>query len=260
MTQVSHPGEPAQPTPSASTSPQVPRPSGNPDTSQAAAPAPPSAPPFRLRLRTRNWEKVAAITAAAAAATGLIFSAWTTYISQEIARDQLSHSKDQDIQEDRSQAILANAWVVFRKGTQELVVVNRSLDPIKDVTVGIIVSGYPESNDKELKVAALGVTDAIPPCSKVEIKTKGIYATDGGKNVLIETAFIDDYFLAFRDANAKEWEREKDGEIRKVSQNSPESTSAKYRTYLEMSEFDGPHQVPIDEAMRSYSPFECGEK
>ncbi|MFD9444711.1 hypothetical protein ACFWBR_39560 [Streptomyces sp. NPDC060006] len=177
-----------------------------------------------------------------------------------MARDQLAQSKNQDIQEDRSQAALTNAWVVFSGGTQKLVVVNRSFDPIKDVTVGLIINGYPGGADKELKVAVLGVADAIPPCSKVEIKAKGIYATSGGENVLIEAAFIDDYFLAFRDANAKEWEREKGGGMRKISQTSSGSTSSKYRAYLSTDKFDGPHQVPVDEALRAYTPFNCGDK
>ncbi|MER6187713.1 hypothetical protein [Streptomyces sp. NPDC001652] len=205
---------------------------------------------------------MAAVTAAAAAATGLIFSAWTTYISQEVARDQLSQSKEQNEGEERSQVALVNAWEEHKKDALVLVIVNRSLDPIKDVMVGIILSGSTDpldENSHELKVATLGTTDSIPPCSKVEIETEDIYATDKEGNVKLDYVSFVDYFLSFRDANAKGWERQRDGTIKQVSHEGSTPSQKRYLSYMETEKYDGPHQAQIDHALRSYAPLDCGK-
>ncbi|MEV2211591.1 hypothetical protein AB0H86_09030 [Streptomyces sp. NPDC050997] len=215
---------------------------------------------MRQALRAINWEKMAAITASAAAAIGLIFSAWTTYISQEVARDQLTQSEEQKTDEERSQAALVNAWDEQKKeGTHTLVIANRSLDPIKDAVLGLVLSGYVGDleDNRNVKVATLGTVDSIPPCSKIEVEIKDIYATDRGKNLKLESTVIQDYFLSFRDANAKEWERQKDGRVHQVSQRDSNLTQNRYLSAMETDEFDGPHQAQIDQALDAYLPLDC---
>ncbi|MFE2419700.1 hypothetical protein [Streptomyces hokutonensis] len=205
---------------------------------------------------------MATITAAAAAAVGLVFSAWTTYISQEVARDQLAHSRDQDEESERSQAASADAWVEQRwtSAVTVLVVANRSPDPLKDVVVGMIVEGSAEAGKKYLKVAIISAADSIPPCSKVELHLNSIYAADGKENVPLEGVTVYDYFLSFRDANARKWERDKHGSLHQIPGKSDNSTQDEYLSLGGTPEYDGPHQAKIDEELNSYKPLDCGDK
>lgn len=259
MAQATRPDEPEPP---ASPPAQVPPPRPTPDPGQTPTPRLSRRLRARQALHRTNWERLATITAAAAAAIGLVFSAWTTYISQEVARDQLAHSKDQDEESQRSQAASANAWVEqrWKSGVAALVISNRSFEPLKDVVVGMIVFGYVGEEQKPLRVATISIADSIPPCSKVELHLKDVYATDEKVNTLLEHAKVDDYFISFRDANAREWERDKYGSLRQASRNADNSTREEYVSLGETLEYDGPHQAKLDEELNSYKALDCGDR
>ncbi|WP_404200240.1 hypothetical protein [Streptomyces tauricus] len=258
MTQPTHSGEPEASSPSA---PQVPQ------TTPAPSQDPAARPPTRRSLRGTEWEKIAAVTAAAAAALGLVFTAWTAYIAQEVARDQLSQSQQQDAESERSQAASTNAWVEqnVEDGVQTLVVANRFPDPIKDVVVGLIVDGLVDEfrNGKTQSgegIVIIAAADSIPPCAKVEMELEEVYITKNNKSVPLMAPKVQDYFLAFKDANAKEWERDKYGSLTRKSQNSKDSTRNKYISLLDTPKYDGPHQPNVDRGINAYKPIDCGNR
>ncbi|MEU5324609.1 hypothetical protein AB0G67_49125 [Streptomyces sp. NPDC021056] len=130
------------------------------------------------------------------------------------------------------------------------------------MAVGLIVSGYvdPISADRNPKVAIIGTTDSIPPCSKVEVHIDQIYAADRGENLLLRGASVVDYFLDFIDANAEGWERQKDGTILQKKKDSNGSAQQRYLSIMDDPDYDGPHQALVDQSLDAHKPIECGNR
>lgn len=231
----------------ATTSPNSP----TPDNSGTPTPAPRS--PWRpSRIWSRfhawsqatNWERNAAIIASSAAAVGLIFNAWAIRISDEVAKDQLTHSREQDEDKVQTQAALVNIWEMRDKNFHPLfIVANRSRDPITRLTVGLWLEGSPEKLLEPEQVAFVEVGTSLPPCSRVVIDLRRVFviykgdAFDLGNSVAVRDAAI-----SFFDTNAREWERTYGG-LKEIKESLPSIPRKRFLAYADKYSHNAPHQA-----------------
>uniref|UniRef100_A0AAU3HRP1 Uncharacterized protein n=1 Tax=Streptomyces sp. NBC_01393 TaxID=2903851 RepID=A0AAU3HRP1_9ACTN len=95
------------------------------------------------RLRAARWAHVITVGGAGLAAVAAIGGLWAqavaTYWTQQTAMDQLSQSREDSQREEQAQASQVTFWVQDLKkgGGPELHVLNRSLDPVTHIVIGV---------------------------------------------------------------------------------------------------------------------------
>lgn len=259
MTLLPSSGEPTAPNGSGGVPPQG-GPAGSNASPNSGVPGPASGRTAR-RLRSVHGERGAAIILAIAAVVGIFLNWQTNETSKEVAKDQLAHSKKQDELTEKSQASLINLWPEYPKGgVSKLVVINRSLDPVRKVFLGMEISG--QAGGEEVEAVIMVPIEAIAPCSRAEIAMNGIYAPNrSGKNVLLESgAEFKDYSLSFVDSNGSEWERPHDGTLSLVEGDSGESPREKFKRLFMKKKYGMPHLLGPESALSSPAALEkCGE-
>lgn len=104
--------------------------------------------PDRMRPRARDepqtqspwrripWTHLGAVIGALAAIGGLIFTAVATYYSAAVSSDQLQQSREDAEREERAQASRVSFWFATEASGRRLHVMNRSPDPVTEVTFG----------------------------------------------------------------------------------------------------------------------------
>ncbi|MGW3157382.1 hypothetical protein [Streptomyces sp. NPDC001089] len=124
-----------------------------------------------------NWTNtitlVGVAIAAIAAITGLWFQAVATYWSQQTAKDQLDHSKEDDLKEERAQASRVTYWEEFTDDGPDIHVVNRSLDPVTTLFLDFTFILY--------GVAVEGNVTApvdLPPCTERVYRYANMHGED----------------------------------------------------------------------------------
>ncbi|MEU9731129.1 hypothetical protein [Streptomyces sp. NPDC048002] len=198
----------------------------------------------------------------ALAAVVALFLNWDTNdTAREVAQDQLKQSKKQDQLAEQAQASLVNLWPEYPKGGEsKLVVVNRSLDPVRKVFLGMEISGQAEG--ERVRAVIQVPVDALAPCSRAEIALIDIYAPNRhGENVRLDSgAEFKNYSLSFVDSDGNEWERPRDGKLYPAERNPGESAREKYRKLFEKGKYETPHQLGPESALGSPAVLEkCGE-
>jgi hypothetical protein len=193
----------------------------------------------RRRSRVETW---ALTIAAAVGAVSLGFTAWSTYMSVQVNKDQLKQSKEQDDDKEKEQASRVTFWTEEpppRNPQREvawwgnrLVIVNRSLDPV--LSVGVYYSLYENGASKQVFGEGWGRDgkwvgkwnsdsytlgnlvgrggawiDTLPPCSKVTIPAEGLLRHDG--KPVGDQAALEIHELAFSDVRGKSWARDERG-------------------------------------------------
>jgi hypothetical protein len=120
------------------------------------------------------------VIAALAASGGLAFSGWTSYYSVRTAQAQLDQSREDADRELRQQAVQVSTWTQIdgtnaprgEPGKTTGFVMNRSLDPVAQVIIGIAT----EADSKEKAHNFTLELGDLPPCSKVTIPAEVVHA------------------------------------------------------------------------------------
>ncbi|MER5949521.1 hypothetical protein ABT127_26065 [Streptomyces sp. NPDC001904] len=143
------------------------------------------------------WTTIGTVVGAMAAIGGLIFSGVATYYSAVVAQQQLEQTREDSEKEDRSQAARVNFWTEEpAKGSEQtLHLMNRSLDPVTDITA--LLWG---DSDAGIQL------EVLPPCSELDLKLSELtQAIDGGRIKLPSGEFS--IFMQYTDSDGKLWER-----------------------------------------------------
>ncbi|WP_189111827.1 hypothetical protein [Streptomyces camponoticapitis] len=140
----------------------------------------------RTRTRAESW---ALIVAALVGAASLSVTAWGTYWTAQVAGDQLAQSKEQNEDKARVQASKVTFWLERPKGESrdELVIVNRSLDPVNQLVVNIHIR-----DDATLMLLPPNTFSMLPPCSEIRIAASDPRLDFGeSKDLRVSMEFID---------------------------------------------------------------------
>jgi hypothetical protein len=152
-------------------------------------------------VRWVGWTHVITLTGAALAAIAAVGGLWAqavaTYWSQQIAKDQLSQSRDEEARQVRSQAAKVTYWggggsafewggtgtlTSAGDGSTALHVLNRSPDPVPYVDIAIEITGKNIQNDIQSEIWIISLR-SLPPCTHIEYQdsnlTLGFIQADG---------------------------------------------------------------------------------
>lgn len=175
--------------------------------------------------------------AAVVAAVGLGLTAWGTLKSAQVADDQLTQSRANQLKDAQAQASLITMWTEFDPPPKvlmhsggnpgRLVLANRSLDPIQvalhgavpnraALAPGVIPTAPPP---REPRIFYFG---SVPPCTRVtltraallQISWRPIDGSDalsraGGNGFSVES-------ITFTDRSGQTWKRSRDGFLTKA--------------------------------------------
>ncbi|WP_055692885.1 hypothetical protein [Streptomyces prasinopilosus] len=142
------------------------------------------------------------------AAISLIATAISTYYGAAVARDQLKQSQEDSRKEDRLQATRVAFWT--ESDGRELIIANRSLDPITVNGVYFTAHGFDE-NGVNLYLAYDLPLYAMPPCMRYTIKAKDLRQSK--TKFLPKDAWLRPWWLRFGDNSAEFWVRDNLGRI-----------------------------------------------
>ncbi|WP_159062923.1 hypothetical protein [Streptomyces scabiei] len=156
---------------------------------------------------------LATVLGAVAAVGGIVFTAIATFYSAEVAEDQLQQSKEDAAKETRAQA----SKVAFYGDTNGMIlygkkysVVNRSADPVTDVTAFLVAhvkSKFPKHIlDAPILEMHLGY---IPPCSRIVLTSSNLatFNEQGSLEALPGGQSFAVMVLQFTDSDGREWGR-----------------------------------------------------
>lgn len=158
--------------------------------------------PDRIRARVRSrdeprtvwqripWAHVGTVIGALAAIGGLVFTAVATYYSAAVSDDQLQESRQAADRAERAQAARVSFWVDTESGDRRFHVMNRSPDPVTEVSFR---GGAP------LTGPVLMTWDSLAPCQDFVIPVTSV--------VKPGALMPGDPELDFRDRNGKAWQR-----------------------------------------------------
>ncbi|WP_143659366.1 hypothetical protein [Streptomyces sp. M1013] len=207
-----------------------------------------------------------------------------TYWSAQVAEDQLEQSKEQDEDKAKDQASKVTYWLEDHESDNQkqlgasrnrLVIVNRSLDPVKQV--GFLYRAYEGEMRGSVPIfrpAAAGGSwiPTIPPCSKITVESTSLLNEDGSP--VSHVAVSDVSEMAFNDAKGVAWhrvrgllEKGKPGRTGKFSQDLPAIGDAAIINGRVFESFPEGHHLPNTEqpaisnsAATAKSLNECGSK
>lgn len=170
------------------------------------------------RLGTVRWTQhitvIGMAAGALAAIAGLWFQAVATYWSQQTAKDQLNQSKEDSDRTKREQASRIGFWAVNPRddnASGSLHVVNRSPDPVTDVSVLVAASPGPRVELWNLMI------DTMQPCSEYVYSFEKLKLTpqhevgDEVHEYSISTDGATVHRLYFRDQDGEPWVRTEEG-------------------------------------------------
>ncbi|WP_327138489.1 hypothetical protein OG585_52535 (plasmid) [Streptomyces sp. NBC_01340] len=133
--------------------------------------------------RRIDWMQISTVIAALAASVGLAFSGWTSYYSVRTAQAQLDQSREDADRELRQQAVQVSTWTQIdgtnaprgEPGKITGFVMNRSLDPVAQVIIGITTEADIGVVNERAHNFTLDLGE-LPPCSKVTIPAEVVHA------------------------------------------------------------------------------------
>ncbi|KES03718.1 hypothetical protein BU52_28785 [Streptomyces toyocaensis] len=170
------------------------------------------------RTRAETW----ALTAAAVVgAISLSVTAWGTYWTARVAEDQLQQSKEQDEDKAKAQAARVTYWLEqptsedprkVRGSGNRLVIVNRSLDPVTNVSfIYEVHEPVPHGSPDTAGLMAWGFSSisTFPPCSKTIVRSVDLSLTDG--KPVPTKAWLQIAEMVFVDAQGRGWHRGNEG-------------------------------------------------
>ncbi|MFF3489589.1 hypothetical protein ACFYXC_41165 [Streptomyces sp. NPDC002701] len=149
----------------------------------------------RTRTRAESW---ALIVAALVGAASLSVTAWGTYWTAQVAEDQLTQSKEHNEDKARAQASKVTFWLERPKGESrdELVIVNRSLDPVNQLVLDIR-----SGSTAIINLNVLNAFSVFPPCSEIRLATADLVPNfDEPQHLRVTVQFID--------SAGMQWERD----------------------------------------------------
>jgi hypothetical protein len=116
-----------------------------------------------------DWIKLGTAAAAFAAIGSLVFTAIATYYGAMVSRDQLEQSREDADRELRSQAARVSYWVENQGGSPRVHILNRSPDPISNVTVKFMIPIETDDPFEGPWVLFQNLLLSLGPCSQATI-------------------------------------------------------------------------------------------
>ncbi|QJT05928.1 hypothetical protein G9272_41035 [Streptomyces asoensis] len=159
--------------------------------------------------------------AAVAAIGGLWAQAVTTYWSQQAAKDQLQQSRDDSENEERGQAKAVSVWVDGTLSSWRLHILNRSPDPVPELTV--VFDGrlkFEADKDPDLDTGPVtrfyAGTSRLAPCTELIFTPKAVdrvwNVADGSLGGAVRASTFGELrYSLFVDRDGRRWQRGADG-------------------------------------------------
>ncbi|MFF4501826.1 hypothetical protein [Streptomyces sp. NPDC001401] len=159
---------------------------------------------------------------ALAAAVGLIFSGIVTVLGAQAAQDQRQQQAADSARERRQQAAQISYWWEYSsKGEADLIINNRSLDPVYSLTVylryqssWIKVPGEGNAPHQPRKGSTVGYEfDVVPPCTRLDL-TEVVMAKTWQQSldyVPDSVRLVEIPAMTFQDASGANWKRRETG-------------------------------------------------
>ncbi|WP_331749881.1 hypothetical protein OG529_35870 (plasmid) [Streptomyces longwoodensis] len=177
----------------------------------------PNAEPERepeLGRRKISWTaigQVGTVVGAVAAILSVFFTGWATYISAEVAKDQLEQSREESEKEERQQASRVTFWMEAYPNfdsPQTVHLVNRTPDSVTRVMVHVEATAASGGGWHRLT----GFAFSVPPCSDLMFKMSDQIANSNAREsgVRFVPGFTNIEGLFFADASGVTWIREPD--------------------------------------------------
>ncbi|MFF8932524.1 hypothetical protein ACF1AO_35300 [Streptomyces longwoodensis] len=148
---------------------------------------------------------------AVAAILSVFFTGWATYISAEVAKDQLEQSREESEREERQQASRVTFWMEAYPNfdsPQTVHLVNRTPDSVTRVMVHVEATAASGGGWHRLT----GFASSVPPCSDLMFKMSDQIANNNGREsgVRFVPEFTNIEGLFFADASGVTWIRKPD--------------------------------------------------
>ncbi|MGQ4386591.1 hypothetical protein [Streptomyces sp. SAS_270] len=169
---------------------------------------------------------------ALAAIGGLVFTAVATYYSAVVSQDQLQQSREDAERERRSQAMRVSLWTEDQvANNMRLHIMNRSPDPVTDVSAGFLVrkgAWGDDSADEPGRYGGLYVDlPNLPPCSEMIVKPESLrwHVPNGtSPRELPADARVFIEWMGFVDRDSNRWLRQ-DGALLPFLENVPDGVT-----------------------------------
>jgi hypothetical protein len=163
------------------------------------------------RFTAIDWAKWGTLIAAVAAAAGLIFTGISTFYGVKVSQAQLDQAKEESSDKEREQASRVAIWTEGAKNSNNLVLANRSLDPVRVPTL-LFLADFETGTDSWGNAYDIFM-GGIPPCSKYTITPKLVNLEDGSGRKLPNDAVFTALFVAFTDSAGNSWIRLQSGKL-----------------------------------------------
>jgi hypothetical protein len=182
-----------------------------------------------------DWTQIATVAAVLVGAGTLLLTAIATFFQARVAQDQLDQSRRTSDNDARGQAVLVSHWT--GDGESSLHVMNRSLDPVNEVSLAFHARTALGKNQQPPRgmvtfVIKLG---SLPPCSTIAFSEKtvgfrwkradpneltvqhpvlpGLPREEGTWRGLKSLRRLEMLSLFFTDRDGAQWSRDKDGRL-----------------------------------------------
>lgn len=181
-----------------------------------------------------DWAQIGTVAAVLVGAGTLLLTAIATYYQARVSSDQLEQSHEVAVQDAREQALLVSQW--SGNGDSSFHVMNRSLDPVQDVSVAFQVQIAEDRHHQPpsgLVVFNVKLR-SLSPCSEIvfasdvrDLHWKPESQTTTGMPATFPEAWINDGTwrevtsmrgasfrgMRYTDRNGTKWARERDGQL-----------------------------------------------
>uniref|UniRef100_A0AAU1I9I2 Uncharacterized protein n=1 Tax=Streptomyces sp. NBC_00180 TaxID=2903632 RepID=A0AAU1I9I2_9ACTN len=121
------------------------------------------------------WIAICTVLTALIGIASLAFTGVATFYGAEVAKDQLDQSREQADEETRWQASRVTYWIDAASRTPSVHIMNRSPDPVSQVSMAFFVR-LPDGEQNLLFPVAVG---ELPPCSELVISMSALRYSKG---------------------------------------------------------------------------------
>ncbi|MEU9780931.1 hypothetical protein AB0H92_08180 [Streptomyces phaeochromogenes] len=210
-------------------------------------------------MRRIDWGQLSTAAGVFLGAAGLALTGVATYYGARVSDDQLEQSREDAAREEQAQARQISSWVTRQDGSEQIHVLNRSLDAVNWPQLAFVVTRSITPDSNELKSSSVLYVSAqvgtLSPCteliisrSSVKLLKRGRLGLDSGEakqvNRLIQVRAI-----MFMDNAGRYWVRN----YRMLISVKPEIASRA------LGEFDDEVEVVIDSRQVDTKPVQnCG--
>lgn len=131
-----------------------------------------------------DWGHLSTVAGVFLGALGLALTGIATYYGALVSADQLEQSREEAAREEQAQARQISTWRTRQSGSEQIHVLNRSLDAIYRLHINFsVIASKPDP--RGVKSSATVRThvdlDAVPPCTELIIPRDSVKLLEPGK-------------------------------------------------------------------------------